>query len=261
MKQNELRNQPLRRLGPRGQARSTGGKMNYAIVGAGGRGKRMEAGINKALLKIGGKEVILHTLKKFQNCSAIQAIVLIISEEDKQIFEQILEINNISFPKLKLFAEPGEERQHSMQNGLQKLKELNPKHHDIVLFHNACNPFIQEKEIIECLRAAEQFDASVAAFPVKDTIRKVNEKLFSTETLNRKELWSMQTPQAMKYELACKAFEQAARDNFLGTDDVQLCERIGIFPKIVQCSYDNIKITTPEDLAISEMILKRQEGK
>ena len=232
---------------------------NYAIIGAGGKAKRMEAGINKALLKIGGKEVILHTLKRFQNCNAINAIVLIISEEDKQIFEQILEIQRISFPKLKLFAQPGDERQYSMVNGLQKLKELNPKHHDIVLFHNVCNPFIEEKTINECVSAAEQFDASVAAFPVKDTIRKVNEKLFSIETLNRKELWSMQTPQVMKYEIACKAFELASRDNFLGTDDVQLAERLGIKPKIVQCSYDNIKITTPEDLAISEMILKRMK--
>ena len=234
--------------------------MNFAIIGAGEKGRRMEAGMNKAFLESAVKEIILHTLEKFEKCREINAILLVISEQDKKFFEEILRAKNISFSKLKLFAQSGEERQHSMHSGLRKLRELNPKNSDIVLFHNACNPFIEEKTINECIKAAQEFEASVAGFPVKDTIRKVNGELISVETLNRKELWAMQTPQAMKYELAVKAFEKAQKDNFLGTDDVQLCERLGVKPKIVQCSYDNIKITTPEDLELAEMILKRNLG-
>ncbi|MBM3282603.1 MAG: 2-C-methyl-D-erythritol 4-phosphate cytidylyltransferase, partial [Candidatus Diapherotrites archaeon] len=114
--------------------------------------------------------------------------------------------------------------------------------------------------VTECIRAAEQNRASVAAYRVKDTIKRVQENGKIIETLNRNELWGMQTPQCIQYDLFVRAHAKAEKENFLGTDDVQLVERMGVQAVVVDCGYENLKVTTPEDVGIAEKIVEKRRN-
>ncbi|PJA19180.1 MAG: 2-C-methyl-D-erythritol 4-phosphate cytidylyltransferase, partial [Candidatus Diapherotrites archaeon CG_4_10_14_0_2_um_filter_31_5] len=227
--------------------------MNYAVICAGGKGTRINAGKNKVFVKIKGKEIISRTIQVFENAENINGIIISAAKEDEKEIKKIIEREG--FKKVKAVVEGGKQRQDSVWNGIKKLKET-AKKEDIVLIHNAANPFLEEKTINECIKEAEKFGASVAAQKVKDTIKRVNEDLLVKETLNRKELWQMQTPQTIIFHIALKAFEKAYKENFYGTDDVQLVERIHGKIKIVECPYENIKITTQEDIDLAKKIIE-----
>jgi len=230
--------------------------MNYAVICAGGKGERMDAGKNKVFIKIKGKEIIARTIEVFEKTEEIKGIIISTSPEDIQEIEKISEREG--FRKIIGVVEGGKQRQDSVWNGIKKLEGTAQKK-DIILIHNAANPFVEEKTIKECIKEAGRHGASVAAQKVKDTIKKVNEELLVKETLDRKELWQMQTPQGIIYHIAIKAFEKAFEEGFYGTDDVQLVERIHGKIKIVECSYNNIKITTKEDIELAEKIIKGKE--
>ncbi len=230
--------------------------MNYVVVCAGGKGIRMGHEKNKVFIKIKGREIIARTIKVFDKTEKIKGIIISAAKEDFAEIKKITEREK--FKKIIAVVEGGEKRQDSVWNGIKKLKEI-AKEEDVVLIHNAANPFVKEKTIKECIQEAKKFGASVAAQRVKDTIKRVNEDLLVKETLKRKELWQMQTPQAIIFHIAVKAFEKAHKDGFYGTDDVQLVERIHGKIKIVECSYDNIKITTKEDLELAEKIIEKEE--
>ncbi len=229
--------------------------MNYAVICAGGKGTRMEHEKNKVFLKIKGKEIIALTLKAFEKAKQINGIVISTSPDDFEEMKKIIEKEK--FQKVEAIVEGGKERQDSVYNGLKKLKELAEKE-DVILIHNAANPFVEENTINSCIEQAKEFGAAVAAQRVKDTIKRVNEDLIVKETLNRKELWQMQTPQAILFHIVLRAFEKAFEEKFYGTDDVQLVERIHGKIKIVECSYENIKITTKEDIELAEKIIEKR---
>lgn len=231
--------------------------MNFAVVTGAGKGIRMKSSKNKVLLKIKGKEILFHTLNVFQKCKEVEAIVLTAGEEDVREFQKIVEENK--FLKVKKIVLGGKERQDSVWKGIQALKELNAKKEDIVLVQDACRPLVEEKTIIECIKEAEKFGSSVAGVRTKDTIKKAGDDLTVKETLDRRELWNIQTPQTARLGVFLEAFEKAFQENFYGTDDVMLIERIGKKVKIVESSYENIKITTSEDLDIAEKILEKRQ--
>ena len=218
--------------------------MNIAIIVAGGKGKRMHTRINKLFLLLNKDPIILNTLKKFQDCKNINKIILVVNPDDRNKFESIIKLNNIN--KIIKVVDGGVERQDSVYNGIKAIK--NAGNDDIVLIHNAANPFVDEATINNCISAAKKYGAAVVGFPAKDTIKAV-ENGFVKQTIDRRLLWQVQTPQAMKYFLAKKAFERAYADKFYGTDDVSLVERLGGSVKIVYCPRENIKITEPYDLA------------
>lgn len=230
--------------------------MNYAVICAGGKGIRIGHEKNKVFLKIKGKEMITHTIKVFEKAKEIKGIIISIGKDDIKEMQEIIEREK--FEKIKAVIEGGKQRQDSVYNGIKKLQEFAEKD-DVILIHNAANPFVEEQTINNCIKAAKEFGASVAAQKVKDTIKKVDEELLVKETLDRNELWQMQTPQAIINHIALKAFEKAYSENFYGTDDVQLVERIHGKVKIVECSYENIKITTKEDYELAERIIKEKE--
>jgi len=230
--------------------------MNYVVICAGGKGVRMGKEKNKVLLKLRGKEIIARTIKKFEDTKEINGIIISTSKEDIPEMQEIIEREK--FEKVKEVIEGGEKRQDSVWNGIKKLKEF-AENEDVILVHNAANPFIEKETIRKCITEARKYGASVAAQKVKDTIKRVNKELLVKETLNRNELWQMQTPQAIMFHIAVKAFEKAYEDNFYGTDDVQLVERIHGKVKIVECSYKNIKITTKEDIELGEKILGEKQ--
>ena len=224
--------------------------MNIAIIVAGGKGKRMHKRINKLFLLLNKEPIIHHTLKKFQQCKNIDKVILVIRPEDRNKFESIIKANN--FDKITKVVDGGIERQDSVYNGIKAVDEAEDD--DIILIHNAVNPFVDEATINNCINATKKYGAAVVGFPAKDTIKVVEDGLVR-QTIDRRLLWQIQTPQAMKYFLAKKAFERAYREKFYGTDDVSLVERIGGSVKIVYCPRENMKITEPYDLAYANKMI------
>jgi 2-C-methyl-D-erythritol 4-phosphate cytidylyltransferase/2-C-methyl-D-erythritol 2,4-cyclodiphosphate synthase len=223
--------------------------MNYAIIVAGGKGKRMHKRINKLFLLLNKEPIIFHTLNTFQNCKNIDKIILVIRPEDKNKFQSIIKSNK--FNKVEKVVDGGIERQDSVYNGIKAIDKASNE--DIILIHNAVNPFVDEATINNCISATKKYGAAVVGFPAKDTIKVVDDG-FVRQTIDRKLLWQVQTPQAMKYFLAKKAFERAYKERFYGTDDVSLVERLGGSVKIVYCPRENIKITDPYDLAYANKL-------
>jgi 2-C-methyl-D-erythritol 4-phosphate cytidylyltransferase len=226
----------------------------FALVTAAGASKRM-GGVNKQLMPLHGKPVLAWTLEVFEETPEVKGIVVTGTKENLEEYASL--VKQFGFKKILSLVEGGKERQDSVYNGLKEL-EKHARSSDVVLVHNGANPLILKKEVRECIAAAQEVGASVAAFPVKDTIKKVDAQKMVVETLERKQLWAMQTPQAMKMEIALEAFEKAMTEKFYGTDDVQLVERLGLPVKIVQCSYENLKITTMEDIGLAEHILRKR---
>lgn len=223
--------------------------MNVAIVVAGGKGKRMHKRINKLFLLLNKEPIIYHTLNTFQNCKNINKIILVIRPEDRNKFQSIIKSNK--FDKVVKVVDGGIERQDSVYNGIKAIDKAD--NDDIILIHNAVNPFVDEATINNCISATKKYSAAVVGFPAKDTIKVIEDGLVK-QTIDRRLLWQVQTPQAMKYFLAKKAFERAYKEKFYGTDDVSLVERIGGSVKMVYCPRENIKITDPHDLAYANKL-------
>ena len=147
----------------------------------------------------------------------------------------------------------GSERQYSIANGLRFV----PDDAEIILVHDAARPLVNLRTIEEVIDAAEKFDGAIAAVREKNTIKIIDAENFVKETPPRSELVAVQTPQGFRKKILFDAYKKAAEDNFLGTDDASLVERIGGKIKIVWSDYKNIKITTPEDISIAENFLSR----
>lgn len=154
-----------------------------------------------------------------------------------------------------LFKQGGDERQHSVYKGLKAVKQ-----EKIVLVHDGARPFIKHEQIDELIAEAEQTGAAILAVPVKDTIKRVQD-LQVSETIERSSLWAVQTPQAFRLSLLMKAHAEAERKGFLGTDDASLVEQMeGGSVRVVEGSYTNIKLTTPDDLTSAEAIMESESG-
>jgi len=225
--------------------------MNYTIIVAAGKGKRMNNKLNKILLLLNDKPIIYHSIKPFEDSPLIDKILLIANQDDIIDLNSIIKTNN--FKKTEII-EGGKERQDSVYNGIRLLK--NAKEDDIVIIHNGVNPFISTNLIEAIIKSTKEHGACAAAFKAKDTIKEADENNFVLKTLNREGLWQMQTPQAARYKLWVRAFVKAYNDNYYGTDDVELIERLGKKVKIIECSRENFKITTPIDLDNAKLLLK-----
>ncbi|CEK39892.1 2-C-methyl-D-erythritol 4-phosphate cytidylyltransferase [Paraclostridium sordellii] len=225
--------------------------MNGVIIVAAGTGSRMKKDINKQFIKLDNKEIIAYTIDKFYINNEIDDIVVVIKKDEEDYFkENILEKYN--FKNIKI-AYGGEERQDSVYNGIQKLD----KNCEVVLVHDGARPFVTEEIINNSIKEAKKHNAVVVGVKVKDTIKVVGEEGNIVDTPNRKYLWSVQTPQVFKYDIITKAYENAYNENYYGTDDAMLVEKIGYDVKMIEGSYDNIKITTQEDLNFGEQILRK----
>jgi len=233
--------------------------MNIAIILASGMGKRMGAEKNKTLLNLGNKPLIFYTLENFEKSKAIDKIILVVREEEKKVFQRIVE--KYKLKKIEAIISGGKERQDSGYNGVIFVKENFKKleKDSILIFHNGANPFVAQNEIKEVILNTKKFGASVVAHKTKDTIRQVDKNGNSVGVIDRSNLWNMQTPQAIKFPLAVKAFLKAKADNFLGTDDVSLVERLGKKVKVIEASQNNFKVTTPLDLELARIILRSKK--
>ena len=230
--------------------------MNIAIILASGVGKRMKAGENKTLLELDNKPLIYYAIKNFEKSKLISKIVLVVRESEEKYFNDI--VKKYNFKKIIAVISGGEERQYSAHNGIKFIEDKFGKFKKmIVLFHNGANPFVSQNEIKNVVTEALKYGAAAVAHKTKDTIRRVNDANLSSGVIEREGLWNMQTPQAIEFSLAKRAFKKAQEDNFLGTDDVSLVERLGKKVKIIEASENNFKITTPLDLELARIVLRR----
>lgn len=227
--------------------------MNGVVIVAAGTGSRMNMGINKQFIKLEGKEIIAYTIEKFYNNSNIEDIVVVVKEDESDFFKKEI-LDKYNFKNIKI-AYGGKERQDSVYNGL---KLLDKKCH-VVLIHDGARPFVSDKIIDNCIKEAKNHKAVVVGVPVKDTIKVIDKDKYIVDTPNRSVLWSVQTPQIFDYNILIDAYKDAFKNGFYGTDDAMLVERIGYKVKMVEGSYNNIKITTQEDLNLGSQILSVQD--
>lgn len=225
--------------------------MVTVIIPAAGQGRRMNAGVNKVLVDLLGKPVLLHTLTTFSRCAAVDHLIVVVAEEEVAFVKNLLR----AVPGLKpcQVVAGSTERQYSIANGLEALD----RSAEIVLVHDAARPLTSEAVITGVIEEAQRSGAAIAAVPAKETIKIVDEARVVTATPLRQTLWTVQTPQGFKRHILLEAYEKAAADHFLGTDDAGLVERIGVQVKVVQSDYQNLKITTPEDMIIAEAFMRR----
>ncbi|MBR6400835.1 MAG: 2-C-methyl-D-erythritol 4-phosphate cytidylyltransferase [Firmicutes bacterium] len=223
--------------------------MNYAMIVAAGSGKRMGADRPKQFLELNGRTILSYTIEAFENSPDIDGIVIVTNAENTDYVK-----NDIAAPfkKVKAVVAGGSERQYSVYNGLCALKDC-----DVVLIHDGVRPFIGAGCIADITENVRRFGCCVLGVPVKDTIKICDGDGFIESTPDRSLLWQAQTPQAFKYDIIMRAHQKAREDGFLGTDDAMLTERLGYRTKMVRGSYENIKITTPEDMDIGLKILEK----
>lgn len=228
--------------------------MHYEVVlPAAGSGKRMGAGKNKLFLELLGKPILMHTLAVFEADENCTGIWLAVRPDEREFIKEMVEKYTIT--KVKGLPDGGAERQHSVHSCIKFMHEV-----DIVLVHDAARPFITTPIIANLVASAQQNGAAIAGVRAKDTMKKVRNGRIE-ETIDRDSLWMIQTPQAFRYDLLAQAEDVAEKIGFLGTDEAMLVERLGHTVHIVESTYENVKMTTQEDLVFGEAILRhRQQG-
>ena len=223
-----------------------------AIIPAGGAGRRMGGGVPKQFLPLAGVPVLVHTLRAFQRSPIIDEIFLVVPEGDMAaVRRDFVEGHGLS--KVTAVIAGGTERQDSVANALMQVRDV----HGIVLVHDGVRPFVSGELIGRVVAAADQHGAAAAGVPVRDTVKSVSTSGEVVKTVEREGLWLTQTPQAFRGQLIRAAYEKAAQDGFSGTDDSSLVERMGVSVRMIPGDHDNIKLTTPEDLALGAIILRR----
>lgn len=224
--------------------------MVTVIIAAAGQGKRMGKGTNKVFLALDNRPLLMHTLDIFEKCGVVDQIIVVVGEADVLVLQKL--IVEYGYRKITDVVEGGAERQHSISNALHKVS-LDT---ETILIHDGARPLITEQLVRQVLATAQESGAAIAAVPVKDTIKVADKEGFVVETPERAHLWAVQTPQAFRRDILHRAYQVAEQDGCVATDDAGLVERIGMKVRLVMGDYNNLKITTPEDLIIAEAVIK-----
>lgn len=230
-------------------------KQKYAaIVLAAGSGKRMNSQVHKQYLIIQDRPVLYYSLKEFQD-SAVDEIVLVVGKGEEEFCRREI-VDKYGISKVKAIVEGGKERYRSVFEGLKQTSDA-----DYVLIHDGARPFVNQDIIRRCMQEAQKYQACVVGMPVKDTIKIADEEGYAKQTPDRKNVWMIQTPQTFSYALIYEAYEEMLKtEDTAITDDAMVLERIkGKKSKLIEGSYRNIKITTPEDLLIANVYLQHPE--
>ena len=221
-----------------------------AIIPAGGSGLRFGQVAPKQFVTLAGWPVLAHTLFKFDQTTAVDRVVLVVpSGREQSVRSEIVE--PFGFNKVQEIVAGGETRQESVYNGFMALGDDT----DLVVIHDGVRPLVRVKTIEAVVQAARRHGAAIAAVPVRDTLKQVDNGVIQA-TLDRSRIWQAQTPQAFERSRLAEALCEARRDGFIGTDEAALLERLGRPVRVVLGSADNIKITMPEDLALAETLIK-----
>lgn len=225
-------------------------KFISAVIVAAGMGKRMKSEINKQYLLLDEKPILSYTIEIFEKNQYVDEIIIVTREEEIE-YCRINVVDKYNLKKVKKIVIGESERQDSVYNGLKTCN----KNTDVVLIHDGVRPFIKDKEIDKIILETLEHDACVTGVRVKDTIKVVDDDNNIIDTPNRESLWAVHTPQSFDYKLILNAHEKCKEKKWIVTDDSSLVEKLDVKVKMIEGSYDNIKITTPEDLRIAESIL------
>jgi len=226
--------------------------ISTAVIVAAGKGKRMGTEISKQFLPLCGKEILAHTVEKFEKAACIRDIILVTGGDALQDVRQM--VQEYGWKKIISVTEGSKERQDSVFLGLQQV----PQDTEIVLIHDGVRPFVTEEILERSIAAAKETGGCVAGVPAKDTIKVCDAEGFAIATPNRSTLRQIQTPQTFRRKEILAAYEKAKADGFLGTDDASVAEHSGFPVRVIMGSYSNIKITTKEDLLIGAAFLKEE---
>lgn len=224
-----------------------------AIVLAAGQGKRMGTKVQKQYLEIQGKPVLYYSLATFESSNIVDKVILVVGDGQEEYCETEI-VSKYGFRKVKSIVTGGRERYHSVWSGLNQIAE-----DGIVFIHDGARPFLTEEMLQRAYESVLENKACVLGMPVKDTIKISDEANFAKETPERKYVWQVQTPQVFDVALIKEAYARLMEnENDTITDDAMVVETmLGYRVKLVEGSYKNIKITTPEDLQIAEMFLDK----
>lgn len=226
-----------------------------AIVLAAGQGRRMGTETQKQYLEILGKPVLWYSLEVFQKSEIIDDIIIVVGKGQEEYCKKEI-VEKYQIQKVKKIVSGGAERYHSVWNGLKELQESG-----YVFIHDGARPFVDEEMIKRAYENVLQYKACVVGMPVKDTIKIADSSGFAQETPDRNRVWSVQTPQVFEASIIKNAYEILLKqeDNSV-TDDAMVVEKIlGKKVKLVQGSYENIKLTTPEDLDIARVFAEKRK--
>ena len=221
-----------------------------AVIVAAGESQRM-GGVDKMWALLGGKPVLARVADTFQNCSLIDQIVIILNEQNLKRGKQL--VAEQGWSKITDVCPGGKRRQDSVVAGLSRLRNCN-----WVVIHDGARPLVTEELIHQGLSQAKETGAAVAAVPVTDTIKVAGDDRIVRQTPPRQNLWAVQTPQVFLPDIITEAYQQAKGEV---TDDASLVEQSGYRVKLYMGSYDNIKITTPDDLALAEVLWQKKYEK
>ena len=226
-----------------------------AVVVAAGKGLRLKSKTSKPLIKIGSQPLIIYSLNTLSNHPSIKNIIVVANRSNLWAIRS--KIKEYRIGKIKDVVLGGEARKNSVANGLKAMDNRT----DLVLIHDGVRPFIDKGMISSAIKAAKRYKAAVVGVPVKATIKeihsskfKVHSSLIVKKTLNRENVWEIQTPQVFKKDLILKAYKKFGNADV--TDDCQLVEKLGAKVSVVWGNYKNIKITTPEDLVIAKALAR-----
>ena len=222
----------------------------FAVIPAAGLGKRF--GARKQFLELAGKPLLIHTLDAFEKCLPVTGVCVAAPEAEIESVQKM--ILQYGLKKVVKIVAGGKERQDSVRLGFEALPPC-----EIVIVHDGVRPLVTRDVIERTIQGASEFAGCVAALPVKETTKKVSGD-FIESTIDRSDLWSIQTPQAFRYDVFRRAVQKSVEDGFLGTDESMLVERIGEKIRVVPGSPYNIKITTPEDLQIAEAFMRLRQS-
>lgn len=220
---------------------------NVAVILAAGSGTRMKADKSKLLLEVGGTTVIERCVKTFLSVSAVNEVIVVCREGDIDAFEEVLSKYEISY----CFG--GKTRQESVTNAVEVIDDC-----DLIIIHDGARPLVTAKEINDTIEMAKKHGAAAVGVPVKDTIKVTDKNMQITQTPDRSKLVAIRTPQIFNFAMYKEALEVANRNGLDFTDDCALIENVDKPVFVVTGEYDNIKITTPEDIPLAESIISRR---
>ena len=225
------------------------------VIPAAGSGVRMGGHIAKPFLQLDGREILALTLDVFERCTVIDEVWVIVAATHLSACRQSI-IERYGFSKVRDVVAGGASRQESVWRGLQRLDAAV----DLVVVHDGVRPFVTELMLQETLDCAAQRGAAVAAVPLRDTLKRVSEEGEVEATVPRENLWRVQTPQAFQRHLLMAAYQRAWEQGLHATDDANLVESMGHPVQVISGLESNLKITTPEDLILSERLLRKLRG-
>ncbi|MCI9248641.1 MAG: 2-C-methyl-D-erythritol 4-phosphate cytidylyltransferase [Dorea sp.] len=235
-----------------------------AVVLSAGQGRRMGSSVQKQYIEIEGRPVIYYTLKAFQESRVIDDIVLVVGKGQEQYAEEEI-VQKYQFSKVRAIVEGGAERYDSVWQGLLAIRDgefPGGGRSDYVFIHDGARMLVDEETLERGYETVLKYRACVAGMPSKDTVKLVDEQAVAVQTPQRKFVWTVQTPQIFEKSLIIEAYSRLMREQCIEvTDDAMAVERMMDVPvKLFEASYENIKITTPEDLAIAESFLRRRNN-